>query len=48
MVQGSNGDADVENRLMNTEGKDEDEWRQKQGNIYITICKTDSQWESGE
>ena len=22
-----------------------DEWREQRGNVYITICKVDSQWE---
>ena len=44
-LQGSNGDTDIQNRLVDTVGEGEGgmNWEQY-GNIYITICKTASQW----
>ena len=32
-------EADIENRLVDTVGEGES------GNMYITVCKIDSQWE---
>ena len=45
--QGSSGDADRENRFCGCSvgGRGWDKLRQYRGNIYIIICKTDSQWE---
>ena len=46
--QDSNGDTDTENRLMDTEGGEEEEGRMHEESnmeIYITICRIDSQWE---
>ena len=46
-MQGSNGDADLENKLVDTEGERRgwDKLKDYHGNIYITICKIDSKWE---
>ena len=45
-MQSSNGDTDIENRLIDT-GRVEERVRCIECNMetYITICKTDSQWE---
>ena len=46
-LQSSNGVTNIENRLMDRageEGKDE-MYGQRNKETYITICKTDSQWE---
>ena len=41
--------TDIENRLMDRgagEGRRGwDKWTESHGNIYLTICKTHSQWE---
>ena len=42
-LQGSNGDKDIQNRLVDTVEEGRTNWEQH-GNIHITICKTDSQW----
>ena len=44
-LQGSNGDAGIENRLANTEweGRWWDKWKEQLWNMYITICKTASE-----
>ena len=44
-MQGSNGETDIENRLMDT-GRGEERVRCVKSDMetYITICKTDSQW----
>ena len=42
-LQGSNGDTDIQNRLVDTVEEGRTNWEQH-GNIHITICKTDSQW----
>ena len=48
-MQGSNGDADIENRLVDMVwGRGRrgwNEWIEYYGNIYTTIHKTDSRWE---
>ena len=49
-MQGSNGEIDIENRLMDMAwgGREEGEGKMYgQSNMvtYITICKIDSQWE---
>ena len=45
-LQGSSGDVDTENKLVNTVGeRGWDKLREQHGNVYITICKIDSQWE---
>ena len=45
-LQGSNGEIDIENRLMDMAGGGEGEMYGKSNmEIYITICKIDSQWE---
>ena len=44
----SNGETDIENRLMGTGGGEEEEgemYGESNMDIYITICKIDSQWE---
>ena len=43
---GSNGETDIENRLMDM-GRGEERMRCMESNMetYVTICKTDSQWE---
>ena len=42
-LQGSNGDVDIENRLMDMVGGGESGTeREQHGNIHITICKRDS------
>ena len=45
-MQGSNGETDIENRLMDT-GRGEERVRHGESNMetYITVCKIDSQWE---
>ena len=45
-VQDGKGDADTENRLMDTEGEGKGgiNW-QSSTETYITICKIDRQWE---
>ena len=46
-LQGSNGDTDIENRLMDTGLGEEGEdgmYRGSNTETFITICKTDSQW----
>ena len=45
-LQGSNGETDIENRLMDM-GKVGERVRCMESNMetYITICKIDSQWE---
>ena len=53
-MQGSNGDADIENTLVDTVGKQMvgriensmETYTLPYVNIHITICKTDSQWDS--
>ena len=47
-MQGSNGDKDIENRLMNTSEGEEGEgemYGESNMESYITICKIDSQQE---
>jgi len=50
-LQGSSGDADMRTDLWAWGGVGEGEsgangeWREQHGNIHITVCKTDSQWE---
>ena len=47
-MQSSNGDTDIENRIMDMAGGEEREGRingESNMGTYITICKTDSQWE---
>ena len=47
-LQGSNGETDIENRLMDTGGGEEREgemYGENNMEIHNTICKTDSQWE---
>ena len=48
-VQDSKGDTDVKDRLLDTvgEGKGGVMWENNIENIYISICKTDGQWEFG-
>ena len=46
-LQGSSGDTDIENRLvdMGGEGRGEGEmYGENNMESYITICKIDSQW----
>ena len=46
--QGSNGETDIENRLMDKVGGEEGEgetYGESNIEIYDTTCKTDSQWE---
>ena len=43
-LQGSNGEADIENRLVDM-GRGEERVRCMERVTYITICKIDSQWE---
>ena len=45
--QGSNGETDIENRLMDTGRGEERVEMYGKSNVetYITICKIDSQWE---
>ena len=48
LLAGSRGDADVENRLMDTGRGEEGEgemYGESNMEIYNTICKTDSRWE---
>ena len=47
-LQGSNGETDWENRLLDVGQGEEGEDMYAESNVetYITICKTDSQWES--
>ena len=43
-LQGSNGETDIENRLMDI-GREEGEMYGKSNmETYITLCKIDSQW----
>ena len=43
---GTQGDADIKNRLVDTGGEGESGTNEKlHRNIYVTICKIDSQWE---
>ena len=45
LLQGSNGETDIENRLMDM-GRGEDEMHGKSNvETYSTICKIDKQWE---
>ena len=45
-LQGSNGDADTENSYgLSIRRRGWDELREDHGNIYITMCEIDSQWE---
>ena len=44
LCAGSNGDADTQNRRVDTVGGGGGGG--ERGNIRITICETDSQWES--
>ena len=46
-LQGSNGDADIENKLVDIvgEGKGGKNWKSNTEKICITICKIDSQFE---
>ena len=46
-MQGSTGDTDIENKLMDMRRRGEVEgvWTEQHGNMYITIRKMDSQWE---
>ena len=44
--QGRNGDADIENRLVDSVGKRErDEWREEHRHLYTIMCEIDSCWE---
>ena len=45
-LQGSNGETDIENRIMDM-GRGEERVRYMESNMeaYITICKIVSQWE---
>ena len=48
LLQGSNGETDIENRLMDTRGGEEGEgemYGESNIEIYNTICKIDSRWE---
>ena len=46
-MQGSNGETDIENRLMDIgeRGGDSEMYGKSNTETYITICKIDSQWE---
>ena len=46
-LQGSSGDADIENRLLDTVWEREGGmiWESSIETLYTTICKVDSQWE---
>ena len=45
-MQGSNGETDIEDRLMGTgRGKEGETYAESNTETYITTCKTDSQWE---
>ena len=44
-LKGSNGDTDIENRLVDTEGKKVGPIERVAWNMYITICKIGSWWE---
>ena len=47
-MQGSNGDTDIENRLMDTGLGEEGEdgmYRGSNTETFITICKIESKWE---
>ena len=45
--QGSNGETDIENRLIDTgeRGGEGELYGESNMETYITICKIDSQWE---
>ena len=45
--QGSNGHTDIVNRHMDTRGGEEEKGVYQESNMetYITVCKTDNQWE---
>ena len=46
-MQGSNGETNKENRLINTEkrGGEGEMYGESNMETYITICKIDNQWE---
>ena len=44
-LQGNNGETDIENRLMDTGGGEGEMYGKSNMETYITIRKTDSQWE---
>ena len=44
-MQGSNGETDIENRLMDIGRREERVRCIERVETYITICKIDSQWE---
>ena len=47
-MQSSNEETDIENRIMDKEGGEEEEgemYGESNMETYITICKIDSQWE---
>ena len=48
-LQGSKGDADIKDRLLDTveEGEGGMIWESSIETLYITICKIDSQWAFG-
>ena len=43
-LQGSNGEKDIQNTLMDGEGGKGEMYEQSNMETYITICKIDSQW----
>ena len=44
-MQGSSGETDIENRLMDVGRGEGEKYGDSNVEIYITICKIDSQWE---
>ena len=48
-LQGSKGDADIKDRLLDTveDGEGGMIWESSIETLYITICKIDSQWAFG-
>ena len=52
-MQGSSGDADIENRLLDTgmgvvgavKGRRQEKRREQQGSVYTNTCEIGSQWE---
>ena len=47
-LQGSNGDVDIQNRLVGTVWEEKGETNRESSTetyVYITTCKTDRRWE---
>ena len=49
-MQGSSGETDIENRLMDTEkrGGEGEMYGESNMETHITMCKIDSLWESAK